>query len=151
MIETKLRPRAAGSATEVADKLIAKVRFRSGRTCAQAADGLCVDQTAARRAYAAYHRGVPHSTTLGASTAGEFIETGDAKSSACIFALTGDYRILPALVRRCEQVPNKASRRRSKACPARRLPASHGHSPARSAFGKQRGSDADHGSSTDGL
>lgn len=35
----------------------------------------------------------PHSTVLGASTAGEFVESGDAKGSTVLFALSGDYRI----------------------------------------------------------
>jgi methyl-accepting chemotaxis protein len=39
----------------------------------------------------------PQATVLGASTAGEFIETGDAKSSVALFALAGDFKVFGGL------------------------------------------------------
>src|SRR5450755_1936658 len=39
----------------------------------------------------------PTATVLGASTAGEFTERGDAKSSVAAFALAGDYKVFAGI------------------------------------------------------
>ncbi|HNO68341.1 MAG TPA: FIST N-terminal domain-containing protein, partial [Pseudomonadota bacterium] len=94
MIETKVATAlAAGSATEVADKLIAKVRSDLGELVPKLLMVFASTKQPLGELMPLITAAFPHSTTLGASTAGEFIETGDAKSSACIFALAGDYRI----------------------------------------------------------
>ncbi len=47
---------------------------------------------------------------LGASTAGEFTEKGDAKGSVCAFALAGDYKVFAGIGRSLKQAPAQAVR-----------------------------------------
>lgn len=98
MIETKVATAlAAGSATEVADQLVAKVRADLGDRTPALVMVFASTKQPLGELMPLVTAAFPHSITLGASTAGEFIETGDAKSSACIFALSGDYRVFAGL------------------------------------------------------
>ncbi len=45
---------------------------------------------------------------LGASTAGEFTEKGDAKGAVCAFALAGDYKVYAGMGRRLKEAPAEA-------------------------------------------
>ena len=98
MLETRVATAMAdGDAAQAADKLIAKVRA----DLADAVPALVMVFASTKQPLAALmpivSAAFPTSTVLGASTAGEFIETGDAKGSAAIFALCGDYRIFSGL------------------------------------------------------
>lgn len=50
----------------------------------------------------------PGATVLGASTAGEFTETGDAKNACAFFALAGDYKLFSGMGRGLAADPNRA-------------------------------------------
>ncbi len=56
---------------------------------------------------------------LGASTAGEFTERGDAKSSAALFALAGDFRAAAGIGTGLKADPEAAVRRAAEGLPAR--------------------------------
>jgi methyl-accepting chemotaxis protein len=98
MSESKVATAIAdGEAPQVAAKLIAKVGADLGdRTPALVMVFASTKQPLAEL-MPLIAAAFPRSTVLGASTAGEFIESGDAKSSVAIFALAGDYRIFAGL------------------------------------------------------
>jgi methyl-accepting chemotaxis protein len=50
----------------------------------------------------------PHTVLVGATTAGEFTERGDAKGAVSLFALTGDYRVYAGMGTGLKANPEKA-------------------------------------------
>ena len=94
MMETKVATAmASGDAAQAATTLIAKVNEDlAGQTPALVMVFASTKQPLGEL-MPTVSAAFPRSTVLGASTAGEFIESGDAKGSAVLFALCGDFRI----------------------------------------------------------
>lgn len=98
MAESKVATAMAhGSATEAAEKLVATCRAEL-QGCEPALVMVFASTTQPLSELAPLvAASFPRSTVLGASTAGEFTEAGDAKHSAVMFALCGDYRIFAGM------------------------------------------------------
>ncbi len=98
MTETRVATALAdGPAAEAAQKLIAKVRSELGDAAPTLVMVFASTKQPLTEVMPLITAAFPKSTALGASTAGEFIESGDAKSSVAIFALAGDYRVFSGM------------------------------------------------------
>lgn len=94
MQETKVATAiATGEAEQVAATLIAKVKQDLGASSPVLLMAFASTKQPLSQLMPLLSAAFPDSTVLGASTAGEFIETGDAKGATALFALCGDYRI----------------------------------------------------------
>ncbi len=98
MLETKVATALAdGNAASAAATLIAKVSADLAGTSPTLVMVFASTKQPLSELMPTINAAFPHSTVLGASTAGEFIETGDAKGSAAMFALCGDFRIFSGM------------------------------------------------------
>lgn len=84
---------ATGEAEQVAATLIAKVKQDLGDATPVLLMAFASTKQPLSELMPLLTAAFPRSTVLGASTAGEFTERGDAKGSTALFALSGDYRI----------------------------------------------------------
>src|SRR5438094_452885 len=88
---------AAGNAKDAATKLAAEVK---GKLAGQAPVLVLAFASTAQPIGELTEHLAPHfpgAVLLSASTAGEFTEKGDAKSSVSLFALAGDYKIFAGI------------------------------------------------------
>jgi methyl-accepting chemotaxis protein len=99
---------ATGTASEVAQQLLAGVRDKLEGN--QATLALVFASTAQPLAEvtAALSSGMPGTVLMGASTAGEFTEQGDAKKSAALFAVSGDLRVFAGIGTGLKDDPERA-------------------------------------------
>lgn len=84
---------ADGSADSCAEKLLEKCRAELAGASPQLVMAFASTKQPLTELMPKICAAFPQSVVLGASTAGEFIETGDSKNSVALFVLVGDYRI----------------------------------------------------------
>ncbi len=99
---------AKGDATAASDELITKARLQlkgehPALVAVFASTSQPLDEVAPIVAAS-----FPDAVVIGASTAGEFTEQGDAKGSASIFALAGDYRVFVGMGEGLKENPEGA-------------------------------------------
>jgi methyl-accepting chemotaxis protein len=102
---------ASGSATETAEALARDIREKLGGASPALltlfpSTAQPLGEIAARIAAA-----FPEATVLGASTAGEFTERGDAKGAAVLVAVAGDYRVHAGMGTGLKASPERAIER----------------------------------------
>ena len=102
---------ATGDAGAAAERLTSEVRAKLGGATPAllavfASTGQPLDELAARLSAQ-----FPDVALIGASSAGEFTERGDAKGSASMFALAGDYRVFAGIGAGLKASPEGAMQR----------------------------------------